>query len=96
MAAYLVLAILLFPTIILAEPVHIRREPIHIPISRRTSNGKLDFNAEAKRLQRRYRRPNFGSGAQSNKRQVEAEVSIFEQVFSTLSFSLFLMNSPRE
>jgi cathepsin D len=81
MAIRLVLALLLFPTIILAEPVNIRREAIHIPISRRslqTSNGKLDVNAEAKRLRAKYRRPNSDSGAQSNKRSV-AGLSILDQ-----------------
>ena len=89
MVAHLVLALLLFPTIILAEPVH-------IPISHRSSSSsKLDINAEAKRLRTKYRRPVSDSGAQPNKRTAVAGTSISYQVFLTLS-SLFHMNSPPE
>ena len=82
MAAHFLLALLLFPTI-LAEPVNFRRDPINIPISRRsllTSSGRLDINAEAKRLRTKYRRPVSDSSTQSNKRAV-AGVTIFDQVF---------------
>ena len=86
--AYLALALLFLPSIILADP-------LHIPLSRRHQQSR-DYNAIAERMRTKYSRSLNSYQHRSNRRATVNGISIFDQVNQLSLLPSFYINSLQE